>query len=322
MCSRQARRRSWLLASTVLVLALTTPACSATFSPALGPTATAEPTHTPAATKTATPTETPESTDTPTPTNTAEPTNTPKPTRTPRPTATPGPVGEVDTGMGGKLSIRGVVRDSSGKTVPGIYVVLLVTGEMGGWGMGQLGEWDLYTDEQGSYSFENLIRSPGGHYQVWFNAYHEYGKTYEESEYWINEYEITGDAYVLNVTVHLVTGSAFCGMIQYEGANGSIIDFYSPPLNQPQADHLIELWRGTPDNAEYPIGCSYGTISDSTVEYSGLAGGTYFLQFTYRRHDGVLLQCRSPSFEIPPGETKRFEYMIRNCPPMPGLLLP
>ena len=42
------------------------------------------------------------------------------------------PIGEIDTGMGGNLSIRGVVRDSSGAVVPYINVSVSVYKEGGG----------------------------------------------------------------------------------------------------------------------------------------------------------------------------------------------
>jgi hypothetical protein len=223
--------------------------------------------------------------------------------------------------MGGNLSIQGVVWDSFGNAAPDVYVFLVVYGEEGGWHMGRFGGWGVYTDETGFYSFKNIARVAEGHYEVWFNGEQEYGEVYENAGYWVDENEIGGDVFVLNVTVHAVTDSAFSGVIQYEAIDGSTESFYSHPFTKLEPGHFIELFRGTPDSREYPIGGEYCKIHGDTVAWDGLAGGTYFLEFTYRRRDGVLLRCASPPFEIPPGETKQFEYTIRDCPPMPGQLL-
>ncbi len=261
------------------------------------------------------PTATPASTDTatPVPTSTA--------TRRPTSTATPWP-SKVDTGMGGSLTIGGVVKDNFGKTVPNAYVVLVVYGAKGGWDIGQFAKWGLYTDETGSYSFDKIVRLESGHYELWFNGEHEYGNAYENSGYHIQAHEIRSNVHVLNVTVHAVTGSVFSGIIQYEDVDGSIKGFYSPPFTQSEPGHFIELFRGNPDNIEYPIGGQYGKISGETIEWSGLAGGIYHLKFTYRRLDGVLVRCNSPAFEIPSGGTKLLEYTIRNCPPSAESVLP
>jgi hypothetical protein len=224
--------------------------------------------------------------------------------------------------MGGGLTIRGVVRDDSGKAVPNAYVVLQVYGARGGWDIGQFGNWGLYTDETGSYSFDRIVRLESGHYEVWFNSEHEYGKVYENRGSYIEAHQISGSVYVLNVTVHAVTGSVCSGEIQYEDIDGSIKGFYSPPFTHSEPGHVIELFRGTPDNIEYDIGAEYGRSAVGTIEWPGLAGGTYFLSFTYRRLDGVLVRCNSPAFEIPPGGTKRLEYTIRNCPPSAEPVLP
>jgi len=216
-------------------------------------------------------------------------------------------IGEVDTGMGGNLSIRGVVRDSSGNGAPDVYVTLAaIRGGVGG-PMGQPWNGSVLTDETGGYAFNNLPRVEGGHYQVWFNGQQEYGRVYENSGYYINENEISGDVYLLNVTVHPVTGSAFSGAILYEDAGGTTKNFLSSP---PGSDRFIELNRGTVDNPEYTIGSEYFTDDGNTVHLSGLAGGTYFLAFQYRTSDGVKIGCESPSFDIPPGETKQFDYTI------------
>lgn len=216
-------------------------------------------------------------------------------------------IGEVDTGMGGNLSIRGVVSDSSGTVAPDVYVTVTVYEGGGGWDIGQLWNGGLFTDETGAYAFNNLLRVEGGHYEVWLNGRQEYGKVYENSGYYINESEISGDVYSLDVTVHPVTGSAFSGVIRYKDADGATKNFLSSPLGP---DHFIELSRGTSANHEYSIGFEYLTHDGSTVYLSGLAGGTYYLGFQYRRSDGVWVDCKSPSFEIPPGETKQFDYTI------------
>ena len=120
MLRKQVKKRVWLLALTVLALALVTPACGETVSPT--------------------------------------------------PTATPRPTSKVDTGMGGSLSIQGVVRDTFGNVAPDVYVTITVYEEGGGGDFRRLGHWGLYTDETGSYSFNNLLRAEGGHYEVWFNG--------------------------------------------------------------------------------------------------------------------------------------------------------
>jgi hypothetical protein len=260
----------------------------------------------------------PTDTVTPLPTSTATPRATPMPTIT----ATPWPSGSMDTGMNGTLSIQGVVKDSLGKAVPNAYVTLSVYGAKGGWDIGQFARWGLYTDGTGSYSFDKVVRLESGHYEVWFNGDHEYGKVYENSGYYIQAREIKSDIRILDVTVHAVTGSVFSGTIQYEDVNGSINGFYSPPFTQAEPGHSIELFRGNPDSIEYSIGGEYGRIGGGTIEWSGLAGGIYHLNFTYRRLDGVLVRCDSPAIEIPPGETKDLDYTIRNCPPSAEAVLP
>jgi hypothetical protein len=217
------------------------------------------------------------------------------------------PIGEVDAGMGGNLSIRGVVRDSSGTVAPDVYVAVTVYREGGGGAIGQLWNGDLLTDEAGAYAFNNLLRVEGGHYEVWFNGRQEYGRMYENSGYYINENKISGDVYLLNVTVYPVTGSAFTGVIQYKDADGATKNFLSSPLGP---GRLIELNRGTSANQEYNIGSEYFTDNGNTVYLSGLAGGTYYLIFQYRRSDGVWVDRTSPSFEILPGETKQYDYTI------------
>jgi hypothetical protein len=209
--------------------------------------------------------------------------------------------------MGGGISIRGVVRDSSGTVAPDVYVTLTVYEEGGGGDIGQLWDGALLSDGAGSYAFNDLLRAEGGHYEVWFNGRQEYGKVYENSGYYINESEISGDEYLLNVTVHPVTGSAFCGVILYEDADGVTKNFLSKPLGR---GHFIELDRGTSDDHEYSIGSEYLTNDGTAICLNGLAGGTYYLQFHYRRSDGVRVEGTSPSFEIPPGKTKRFDYTI------------
>ena len=63
-------------------------------------------------------------------------------------------------------------------------------------------------------------------------------------------------------------------------------------------------------NSEYCIGSEYFVDDGSAAYLSGLAGGTYYLQFQYRRSDGVWVERTSPSFEILPGETKQYSYTI------------
>jgi hypothetical protein len=130
---------------------------------------------------------------------------------------------------------------------------------------------------------------------------------YEDSGYYINENEISGDTYSFNIMVHPVTGSAFSGVIQYEDADGATKNFLSNP---PGTDLFIELNRGTDANHEYTVGSGYDTDDGNTVYFGGLAGGTYYLITQYTRSDGVRVGCNSPFFEIPPGETKQFDYTI------------
>jgi len=217
------------------------------------------------------------------------------------------PIGKVDAGMEGNLSIRGVVRDSSGTVAPDVYVAVTVYREGGGGDIGRLWNGDLLTDEAGAYTFNNLLRVEGGHYEVWFNGRQEYGRVYENSGYHISENEISSDIYLLNVTVYPVTGSAFVGVIQYEDADGATKNFLSRPLGP---GRFVGLNRGTSAEHEYSIGSEYFTHDGSAVYLSGLAGGTYHLEFQYIRSDGVRVGCTSPSIVIPPGETKRFDYTI------------
>ncbi len=283
MLRKQVKKQVGLLALTALALALVTPACGETVSPT--------------------------------------------------PTPTPRPTGQVDTEMGGSLSVQGVVRDPAGNVVPDVYVAITVFEEGPYWdrtgsSYRQLGEWNLYTDETGSYSFDNLKQVDGGHYQVWFNGDQEYGKAYESSGYYLiketsgDVYSLSegssdshfayhhnesGDVYLLDVTVHPVTGSAWTGVIRYEDADGATKDYFATPLGP---DHRIELNRGTsPADYDYTVGGDF--TSDGSEGYSGdLAGGTYYLLFQYTRSDGVGVECTSPAIEIPPGETKQFDYTI------------
>jgi len=237
----------------------------------------------------------------------ATPTPTEIPTVTPQPPPPPRPIGAVETGMGGALSIRGVVRDSSGSVAPDVYVTLTVFEEGGGGAAGQLWGGETFSDETGSYAFNGLLIIERGHYEVWFNGRQEYGQVYENSGYYINGSEMSGDEYVLNVTVHPVTGSAFSGVILYEDADGVTKNYLSRPLSP---EHFIELDRGTSADREYSIGSEYLTDDGTAITLNGLAGGTYYLQFHYTRSDGVRVEGTSPSFEIPPGKTKRLEYTI------------
>lgn len=134
--------------------------------------------------------------------------------------------------MGGTLSIQGIVKDSLGNTVPNAYVTLSVYGAKAGWDIGQFTRLGLYTDETGSYSFDKVVRLENGHYEIWFNGDHEYGKAYENSGYYLEAREVKNDIHKLNVTVHAVTGSVFSGTIQYEDVDGSVKGFYAPPFTQ------------------------------------------------------------------------------------------
>jgi len=252
---------------------------------------------------------------------------------TPEPIATPQPTANLDTGMGGSLSIRGVVRDSSGDVASDVHVAVTVFEggvywETGGSDYRELGGWEIYTGETGSYSFDNLKKVEDGHYQVWFNGGPEYGKKYESSGYYIiNEKsgdvhllsdvetrshfgyhnDESGDIYTLDVTVHPVTASTLVAVIDYEDADGAIKNYFSKPLGP---DHRIELNRATvPADPGYTIGDNF-TSDGSEGTLNGLAGGTYYLVFQFIRSDGVATTHTGPAFDIAPGETKRFEYTI------------
>jgi hypothetical protein len=217
------------------------------------------------------------------------------------------PIGEAHSGMGGNLSIRGVVRDSLGNVAPDVYIEMTVYREGGGGDAGVLWRGDLLTDETGAYAFNGLLRVAGGHYEVWLSSRQEYGGVYEKSGYYIDESQTSGDTYLLDVTVFPITGSALSSVIQYEDADGVIRSFISDP---PAPDPFIELDRGTGDNNVYAIDSQHFTDDGSGVYHSNLAGGTYYLVFQYTRPDGVRVGCDSPSFEIPPGEILQFEYTI------------
>lgn len=198
---------------------------------------------------------------------------------------------------------------------------LTVYGRGGGWDIGLYGRFYLYTDETGSYSFDNVRRMAEGHYQIWFNGEQEYGKVYENRGDFISAQDVKGDAYVLNVTVHAVTGSSLSAVIRYQDIDGSIKSFYSGAFPKGQEGHLMSLMRRPPNAQEYGIGQEYGRIVGDAVEYRSLAGGTYCLNFQYRRLDGALVTCNSPAFVIPPGEKKTFEYTIADCPVYQGPVL-
>ncbi|MCP4543623.1 MAG: hypothetical protein GY832_41450 [Chloroflexi bacterium] len=207
-------------------------------------------------------------------------------------------------GMGGNLSIRGVVRNSSESVAPDVYVAITVFEEGGGGSMGLLWKEDVLTDETGAYAFNNLLRVEGGHYEVWLNGDQGHRRVYETSGYYINENEINGDVYLLDVTVYPVTGSAFSGVIQYKDADGATENLLSSP------GHHIGLIRGSETVQEYSIGSEHSTDNGSTVYFSDLAGGTYYLELQYKKSDRVRVRCTSPSFGIPPGETKQYDYTI------------
>jgi hypothetical protein len=217
------------------------------------------------------------------------------------------PVGEVDSGMGGPLSICGVVRDSLGNVAPDVYIEMTVYREGGGGDAGVVWHGDLLTDEAGAYAFNDLPRERGGHYELWLEGHHEYEQAYEHSGHYIEERRISGETYRLNVTVFPVTGSAFSGVIRYEDADGVTKNFVSYP---PGTDPFIELNRATDGNWEYTINSGHITDDGSGVYHSNLAGGTYYLIFQYTGPDGVRVGCNSPFFEIPPGETLQFDYTI------------
>ncbi len=226
--------------------------------------------------------------------------------------------------------------DTFGNVAPNVPIHLTVFEETVFWDKTgsdyhRLGEWNLYTDKTGSYSFNNLPRVEKGHYEVWFSG-REY--EYEESGYYIMEeggvqllfigegnsrthFDYSEDngryTYTLDVTVHRITNSALCAAIQYRDADGTIKNYFSKSLGP---DHRIELNRGTSHPAGHEYTNSDGFISDgSQACLRGLAGGTYYLLFQYIKSDGTGVTCVSPSFEILPGETKQFEYTIQDCSP-------
>ena len=261
----------------------------------------------------------------------------PGPTPTPQPTsiATSQPTGRIDTGMAGNLSIRGAVKDTLGNVTPNVPVHLTVFEETVFWDQTgssyhRLGEWTLYTDKIGSYSFDNLPTVEKGHYEIGFSGReHEY----EEGGYYIMEeggvhllYIGEGNSrthlgvyhnqgryvYSLDVTVRRVTNSALCAAIQYQDSDGVVKNYLSASLGP---DHRLELNRGTshPAGHEYTIGDGGFTNDGRQACLGGLAGGPYYLIFQYIQSDGSGVTCTGPSFEIPPGETKQYEYTIRDC---------
>ncbi|MFZ5916046.1 MAG: FecR family protein [Chloroflexota bacterium] len=217
------------------------------------------------------------------------------------------PIGQVDAEMDGKLAIRGVVKDSLGAVAPDVYMTLTAYRERVDGPTEWLWDESVFTDETGEYAFNNLSRVKGGQYQIWLYSPQEYDQVYEDSGYYINENEIIGDTYVLNIMVHPVTGSAFSGVIRYQDANGTTKNLLSNP---PGTDLFIELNRVTDNNTEYTVGSGYDIDDGNTVYFGGLAGGTYYLIIQYTKPDGVRIGCVSPFFEISPGETKQFDYII------------
>jgi len=150
--------------------------------------------------------------------------------------------------MGGDLTIQGVVSDNSGNVIPYIPVHLSAFEETVFWdktgsGHHRLGDWDLHTDETGSYSFNNLPKVEKGHYQVWLSRGNN---EYEESGYYILEgggvhllfigggsgrthfstsHDQEGYTYKLDVIVHRNTNSALCASIRYTDADGTIKNY-------------------------------------------------------------------------------------------------
>jgi hypothetical protein len=251
----------------------------------------------------------------PTPTASPEPTFTPRPTATSTLTLTPTPwpSGSLDTRLGGTLSIQGVVKDTLGAAVPHAFVELAVYGAKAGFDIGLLASRALYTDESGSYAFENVTRLQSGHYELWFNGGPEYGRAYENSGYYIQAGQVRNDVHKINVVVRPVTHSSLQAAVRYVDADGSTRRFYTAPFLRAEPGHIMELWRGTADNKEYAIGAEHGRIEGEHVTWEGLAGGRYFLAFTYRMFDGIVAQCNTSSFEILPGETRILEYTIKHC---------
>jgi hypothetical protein len=121
------------------------------------------------------------------------------------------PIGEVDAGMGGNLSIRGVVRDSSGTVAPDVYVAVTVYREGGGGAIGQLWNGDLLTDgcQECGRVYEGsgyyIIEEISGDVHLLFEGYRRSHFAYYHDE--------SGDVYSLDVTVHPVTGSAQCTLL-------------------------------------------------------------------------------------------------------------
>ncbi len=268
----------------------------------------------------------------PKPTTPPESTAVPELTNTPQPTAVPQPVGAVDTGLGGTLSVRGVVKDDRGNPIPNIHVFINAnatgvywdrTGEEDYW----LGEWDMYTDADGGYAFNNLFQAEGGHHQLWFSGVEaEGGQAYEGSRYYIIKepdrvYTLfkelgyshftyypdeNGDTYMLDVVMRPDSGSALSGVFWYEDADGVTKNYFATPFGP---DHGIELNRGDPESHEYTVDNGF-TSDGSQVYLDGLAGGTYYLVFHFGRSDGTGAGCTIPGIEIPPGETKALELTI------------
>jgi hypothetical protein len=224
--------------------------------------------------------------------------------------------------MKGTLSIEGVVKDDLGNVVPHVLVSLSVYGAKAGFDIGEFASSALYTDETGSYAFNNVVRLQSGHYEIWFNGGPEYGKAYENSGYFITAGQMGHNLRRLDAIVHAVTHSALLATVQYVDVDGSTRAFYAPPFVQAEPGHIIELWRGQPEKQVYVIGAEYGRVTGGSVKWEELAGGTYFLAFTYRRQDGVIAQCHSPSIDILPGATKTLDYTIRNCSASQQPILP
>ncbi|MCP4425229.1 MAG: hypothetical protein GY803_12100 [Chloroflexi bacterium] len=303
MSDKQSKKRMWLFALTALTLALITAACAGDAPP------------------------------TPEPSPIPKPTNAPQPTDTPQPTATPQPAGVIDTGMGGTLSVQGVIKDSSGQAIPGIDLFITAYEEDVHWdrtgeSYNLLGDWKARTDKTGIYAFNNLAQVVGGHHQIWLSGAAEDGQAYENSGYYIIKKtdedartlfkemgfshftyhpDESGDTYELDIVMHPVSGSAFSGVVWYEDADGTTKNYFASPLDN---NHGIELNRGTdPANHEYTVGNQF--TSDGSEGYMGdLAGGMYYLMFQFIRSDGMAAGCMITDIEIPPGETKQFDLTI------------
>jgi hypothetical protein len=216
-------------------------------------------------------------------------------------------IGEIDTEMGGDLEVTGVVLDNQSNVVSNVFVTVSASSLDGSGEDGMAGSWELYTDRNGKYSFTSLDKEKIRHIYIWFNGGEEYGEDYENCGYYFwNANLYFEDTYTLNIVVYPVTNSGIIGEIMFVDSDGMMKNLVE------WEDSVIELNRGTSlgSGHEYTIGSEYGEIIEGKIQFTGLAGGTYFFIFQFTKTNGQYVDRKSSPFNIPLGETLNYQFTV------------